>query len=43
MMLRDPSARGPNSIRFWNQPTTFCATIASTVARSRSSSDSKRD
>ncbi len=27
MMLRDPSARGPNSIRPWNQPITFSSAI----------------
>ena len=31
-MLRDPRARGPNSIRPWNQPTTCAAAISSATA-----------
>ena len=39
-MEREPSARGPNSMRPWNQPTAFWATRASAVAAIRASSSS---
>jgi hypothetical protein len=39
-MLRAPSARGPNSIRPWNQPTTFSvARRSATLSHSACSSE----
>ena len=39
MMLRSPSALGPNSIRPWNHPTTLPAASSSEILSSRDSSE----